>query len=115
MLEEFKINKQKGEDDMKILSLQELELKYPEIPDHMLMALMQYRDVGRPGRGFLKALLCNDLMGTLERADDVNVRILHEYGVFLYNEMPSDSWGSPGHYDAWIKHNGLQEANNGNT
>ena len=108
MLEEFKINKHKGEDDMKILSLQELELKYPEIPDHMLMALMQYRDVGRPGRGFLKALLCNDLMGTLERADNVNVKLLRDYGILLFNNMPRQCFGSPERYRNWVQHRGLE-------
>lgn len=39
---------------------------------------------------FLTALLENDLMETVGRADEVNVKVLSLYAKFLYNMMPMD-------------------------
>jgi hypothetical protein len=59
-----------------------------------------------PG-SFLSAVLTNDLMGALGRADDQNVRLLREYGMILYNDSPSGCYGSPERFAAWIKAGGL--------
>lgn len=76
------------------------------IPDYALEAFEQYKrgEHGFPFGGFLTAILANDLVGAVERADAENVRLLKNYASYLYNEMPGrtgdaavDFWGS---YDA---------------
>jgi len=93
---------------MKYKTVEELEIRFPKIPYHMLISLVAYRDNGRYVGGFLEALLSNDLMKALARADDNNIMALADYGKILYNDMPSDSWGSPEQYKAWLKQNGLK-------
>jgi len=93
---------------MEFKTVEELETKYPKIPYHMLISVIAYRDYGRYVGGFLEALLSNDLMKAIERADDDNICALADYGKLLHNDMPSDSYGSQGRYKAWIKHRGLK-------
>lgn len=46
-----------------------------------------------PG-GFLTAVLENNLMEAIGRADRVNRINLHEICKYIYNNLPSESWGS---------------------
>lgn len=46
-----------------------------------------------PG-GFLTAVLENNLMEAVGRADAINMRNLHEISKYVYNELPSNVWGS---------------------
>jgi hypothetical protein len=55
-----------------------------------------------PVGNFLFALLSNDLKEAVGRADDTNVRLLREYVIYLYNEIPAACWGSPEKVDAWL-------------
>ena len=41
-----------------------------------------------PGGEFVEAVLNNDLMTTLDRADDLNQIVLRTYELFLYNKVP---------------------------
>jgi len=84
------------------------ERKYYGIPEYMRGALDRYIDQGIPGGDFLNAVLENDLMKALGRADDANVNALPDYGMFLYNQAPSTSYGSPERVKDWIASGGLQ-------
>jgi hypothetical protein len=73
------------------------------IPAHIKAELLSYRQGNHPYPfgSFLTAVLANDLVGAVAKADDNNRRIISEYAAFLYNEMPSrtgsptlDMWGS---------------------
>ena len=78
-----------------------LALRYG-IPDHMIGGLRRYIEhkVG-PG-DFLMAVLCNDLRRACERADDTNIKLLVNYVRFLYNDAPSQCWGSAEKVKAWL-------------
>lgn len=78
-----------------------------DVPGHCRPGLAEYLLVGCPVGGFLEAVLSNDLMGALGKADDVNLRALHAYGMFLYNHAPLGSYGSPENYKAWIESGGI--------
>lgn len=65
--------------------------------------LRAYRDEGRPVGDFLRALLSNDLLEAVGRADHHNIWLLPIYVGFLYNEMPSPAWGSPAKVAAWLE------------
>lgn len=57
-------------------------------------SLIRYRDHGIEPGGFLSAVLENDLMGALGRADSYNRATIFQITQFVYNDMPSISWGS---------------------
>lgn len=54
-----------------------------------------------PG-GFLTAVLKNDLAGALGRADDINKHRLYEIVKYIWNELPSECWGSPEKVEKWL-------------
>ena len=64
------------------------------VPPHTQGALRRYVEEGYMPGGFLTAVLCNDLFGAVARADDENIQSLKDITTFVYNRMPSDSWGS---------------------
>lgn len=75
---------------------------YPGVPDHTRGALERYVfDRYEPG-GFLTAVLCNDLMAAIARADSQNIQALKDICQFIYNEIPSNAWGSPKNIANWL-------------
>ena len=63
--------------------------------------LERWRDHGIYPGNFLTAVLENDLIGSLGRADEENLANLPAYGAYLYNEMPIGSHGSKEIMRAW--------------
>ncbi len=72
------------------------------IPTYILNALQRYIENGDPPGDFLSAVICNDLTEAVARADDHNVLNLPAYVAYLYNEAPSECWGSKENMQAWI-------------
>lgn len=54
-----------------------------------------------PGN-FMTALLSNDLMEAMGRADDTNAANMRRWCQFLYNYAPAGSYGSPERFSAWL-------------
>ena len=80
---------------------------YPDGRGHvfraeMCQALIAYARAGEPVGGFLQAVLSNDLMAAVCRADQDNIRNLPAGALFIYNELPSPCHGSPAKYEAWL-------------
>jgi hypothetical protein len=73
------------------------------IPEHMGEALDEYVDRGRPVGDFLYAVLTNDLFEACGRADMHNAPNLTAYCAWLYNEAPSQCYGSREKVVAWLK------------
>lgn len=78
-----------------------------KIPDHCRQGLALYLDLGIIPGEFLQAVITNDLVGFFSRADDININHAFDYANVLYNEMPSDAWGSKKKMLAWSKKGGL--------
>lgn len=71
------------------------------IPAYMQRGLLDWINSGiRPG-SFLTAVLENNLMEAVGRADNTNSLHLKEYATFLYNAAPADCHGSVKKVDAW--------------
>lgn len=83
------------------------EIDYSKLPAHMRDAMVRYIEWGIEGGSFLNAVLCNDLMTALSKADDVNRVRLFDYGAFLYCDAPSGCYGSREAVAAWIAKGGL--------
>lgn len=78
------------------------------IPEHMRTGVALYIVHGTPPGSFLTAVLSNDLMEAMGRADDVNLRSLPAYGRFLYNEAPSACFRSAECMKTWVTRGGLE-------
>ena len=76
------------------------------IPEHMRAGMERYMEQGVPPGHFLTALLSNDLMEAMGRADDINRESLHDYCRWLCNYAPAGSFGSPEAVKEWINSNG---------
>lgn len=72
------------------------------IPEHTQGALLRYLENRFQPGGFLTAVLSNDLVGAVARADSINIKHLKEIVQFVYSEMPSESWGSESRVAAWL-------------
>jgi len=77
------------------------------IPEHMKGGLDRYVRLGiRPG-GFLQAVLRNDFVEAMIRADMQNKQHLHEYALLLLGGViPDEAWGSAEAVNSWIKNGG---------
>lgn len=73
------------------------------IPDYTRDALDRWAQCGLMPGGFVRSVLCNDLSGACMRADMSNRSMLFEIVQYVYNELPSDCWGSEEKVDAWEK------------
>ncbi len=71
------------------------------IPDHMHEAITAYVETGRSVGGFLTAVLSNELLQAVERADEENTAALVGWVQFLYNYAPGSCWGSPTAVEDW--------------
>jgi hypothetical protein len=77
------------------------------IPGHMLGGIKRYILNGIPPGGFLSALLSNDFMGAIGKADEDNSNALKGWAQFLYNYGPNGCFGSPGAFSKWIERGGM--------
>jgi len=77
------------------------------LPEHMQEPMQLWVERGIEGGGFLMAVLCNDLMRALGKADSTNIKRLEDYGRFLYNEVPSECFGSRAKVVAWAEKGGM--------
>ncbi len=71
------------------------------IPMRMMPALQRYVELGNIPGDFLKSVICNDLKGAVAHADGENLECLPVYVRFLYNQCPSDCWGSKAKMKEW--------------
>lgn len=72
-----------------------------EIPDQMMDGLLLYVNDGILPGSFMQAVLSNDFVGAVKRADHANMYNLPAYADFLYNRAPEACWGSPEKMQAW--------------
>ena len=65
-------------------------------------SIKRYVERGIPTGDFLRAVLSNDLIQALGRADESSRENLFEICTYIYNGIPSETWGSPRKYEAWL-------------
>jgi predicted nucleotidyltransferase len=65
--------------------------------------LDRYASQGIPTGDFLAAVLSNNLMEAMGRADSFNQATLPEICSYIYNELPSPCHGSPEKVNAWLE------------
>ncbi len=79
--------------------------EYPFITERPLMHqhLRAYIERGQMPGGFLSAILENNLIEAVGRADSDNQKRIVEYVKYLYNQAPALCWGSPERVKEWCK------------
>jgi hypothetical protein len=73
-------------------------------------ALQRWIEFGILPGSFLLAVLENDLVESLGRADSYNRATLFQICQYVYHCLPTEAWGSPEKVQKW--HAGFQLTNN---
>lgn len=68
-------------------------------------SLERYQNEHVPTGGFLRAVLANDLMQAMGRADIENRRDIFEIVGYIYNDMPGSCHGSYAIVGKWLVRN----------
>lgn len=85
-----------------------MTINYDQLPGHIQGAMQRYIENGIEPGGFLTAVLCNDLMGAMGKADEISRGRLWDICAFLYNEAPAPCFGSAEAFQSWIDQGGLE-------
>lgn len=80
----------------------EYEFRGHRIPARMMLPLLRYAYGHEAPGHFLTAVICNNLSDAVGRGDRENVSNLPAYVGWLYNEAPSQCWGSVAKFNAWV-------------
>lgn len=81
----------------------EYDINYESFPTaHMADAIRRYVENGIHPGGFMEAVLCNDLKGAINRADEINRFALRDIVNWFIWEFPANLWGSNKAYMAHL-------------
>ena len=76
---------------------------YEMLPEHCREGMRRYIENGTIPGNFLRAVICNDLVGVIGFADEVSKLVLADYVIFLRWEIPGKAWGSEEKMKAWAE------------
>lgn len=77
------------------------------LANHRVMSsLRRYVLKGRRGGDFMWALMSNNFVAVVGRADDDVRKVLPDLANYLWNRCPSTCWGSQEEANAWVKKGG---------
>jgi len=71
------------------------------IPESVYDSMLAYLLRGEHFGHFIEAVLRNDLVDAVTRADLDNLRHIADIMRFVYNALPREAWGSKAAVDAW--------------
>jgi len=78
------------------------EGEYAAIPEDMREGMTRYVEERKEPGGFLSAVIRNDLLNAVCRADKHNLLLVKEYAQWFYNVAPAECHGSPEKMKAWL-------------
>lgn len=73
------------------------------VPRHLIPSLVEYVVDRCPTGRFLEAVLSNNLIETMQRADNSSLAGLVPLMSFIKWHIPADCWGSPEKVKAWLE------------
>lgn len=79
------------------------KIKESGIPQYMVNPVYEYVMNKQPVGDFLTAVFSNNLFEAVGRADNANRECLHKYAMLMYNQFPSDAWGSKEKVKSWLE------------
>lgn len=75
------------------------------LPEHMRESVRMWVDEAQPHPRLLgsclRAILCNNLVDAFANADEENAAGMRGWAMWLYNDCPSQAWGSEERLQAW--------------
>ena len=77
--------------------------EYQKIPPAVLNALVRYKDWRINPGSFCRAVISNDLISAVQRADSYSLEALPHIAAWAYTELPNDAWGSYEKFQAWAE------------
>jgi hypothetical protein len=80
------------------------------IPETTIETIDNYVKYGYEPGGFIMAVLTNDLIGAVTKADTFNLAVLKDICLHIYWEIPSNAWGSIEKVENYMKQ--VRERNN---
>lgn len=80
------------------------EGQYEAIPQVTREGMMAYVEDRKEPGGFLSAVICNDLLNAVCRADRENLVVLKEIVQWFYNVAPMGCSGSKQKMALWLKY-----------
>ena len=87
--------------------LQMREIVYDLLPEHIRGGMKRYIEQGIIPGDFLQTVICNDLMNSFAKADDINREHMFHIVHFMYNQAPYQCYGSRTKMHKWNKKGGL--------
>ena len=75
---------------------------YGKIPPAVRYALVRYKDWRIPTGSFCRAVISNDLIAAVQRADSHSLEALPHIASWAYTELPNDAWGSYEKFQEWV-------------
>ena len=84
------------------ISREDARIKYPLIPEALLLSLYRYVESRVATGDALRCILQNDLMGAISHADIHTAQALPDIARFIFNELPGECSGSRDHVRAWL-------------
>ena len=75
---------------------------FSKVPEHTRGALERYFLYAVEPGSFVKAVLCNDLISSVARADHFNKPAIAGIVEWIINNAPEGSWGHEDYYKEWI-------------
>lgn len=85
------------------MQLCQIEFDTFRIPDNMVEGLELYINHRIKPGSFMSAVLANDLIEAVGRADHRNIKNIPAYVHFLYNFAPPECFGSYEKVAAWLE------------
>ena len=79
-----------------------IDIDYDSAPNNFGPSWKMYVENKIPPGSFVMALLENDLLDAVSRADDTNIGLIVQHVNWLYNNMPTTMWGSREKVDAHL-------------
>ena len=73
------------------------------IRDQMMEGIENYIKHRQVPGSFLSAIISNDLIGAVGRADDENMKNIPAFVEYFYNNAPPVCWGSEKNMNQWLK------------
>lgn len=85
------------------------EIDYSGLPIGLRREVADYIDRSVPPGGFIRAILCNDLMVAVLAADPDNARRLAQITRWFVDHAPVECWGDAGRVADWLRGEGRWE------
>ena len=79
------------------------EMEYEKLPERLRAGVQRYVEEGYVPGDFLFAVITNNLMMAVGRADSDMIKVLPEIVSWFYSYPPSPCWGSEKALGSWVK------------